>query len=280
MDLFDYLNEQKSETEGPLASRLRPRSLDEVVGQQHILGRDKMLYRAIRADKLSSVILFGPPGTGKTTIAQVIAASTKANFRQINATTAGKKDMEEVVEEARTVRAAYGRKTILFIDEIHRFNKAQQDYLLPYVENGTVILIGATTENPFFEVNKALLSRSNVFELKPLEKEDVAVLVRRAVNDKERGMGVYGAVIDEEAVDFLADMTQGAPSTPWSLPCSPRSRPKTERSISRSPSRRSASRGGAFATIRAATVTTTSSPPSSRACAAPIRTPRSTGSPG
>ena len=209
MDLFDYINEQKSETEGPLASRLRPRSLDEVVGQQHILGRDKMLYRAIMADKLSSVILFGPPGTGKTTIAQVIAASTKAEFRQINATTAGKKDMEAVVEEARTVCAAYGRKTILFIDEIHRFNKAQQDYLLPYVEDGTVILIGATTENPFFEVNKALLSRSNVFELKPLDREDIAVLVRRAVNDRERGMGVYNAVIDEETVAFLADMAGG-----------------------------------------------------------------------
>ena len=209
MDLFDYINEQKAETEGPLASRLRPRNLDEVVGQQHILGKNKMLYRAIMADQLSSVILFGPPGTGKTTIAQVIAASTKANFRQINATTAGKKDMEAVVEEARTVRAAYGRKTILFIDEIHRFNKAQQDYLLPYVENGTVILIGATTENPFFEVNKALLSRSNVFELKPLEKEDVAILVRRAVEDRERGMGVYNAVIDGEAVDFLADMAGG-----------------------------------------------------------------------
>ena len=209
MDLFDYVNEQKSQQEGPLASRLRPRSLDEVVGQQHILGKNKMLYRAIMADQLSSVILFGPPGTGKTTIAQVIAASTRANFRQINATTAGKKDMEEVVEEARTVRAAYNRKTILFIDEIHRFNKAQQDYLLPYVENGTVILIGATTENPFFEVNKALLSRSNVFELKPLEKEDVAKLVRRAVEDRERGMGVYNAVIDDEAVDFLADMAGG-----------------------------------------------------------------------
>ena len=209
MDLFDYFNEKKAETEGPLASRLRPRNLDEVVGQQHILGRDKMLYRAIMADKLSSVILFGPPGTGKTTIAQVIAASTKAEFRQINATTAGKKDMEAVVEEARTTRAAYGRKTILFIDEIHRFNKAQQDYLLPYVEDGTVILIGATTENPFFEVNKALLSRSNVFELKPLEKEDVAVLVRRAVSDRERGMGVYNAVIDDDAVNFLADMAGG-----------------------------------------------------------------------
>ena len=209
MDLFDYLNEQKTETEGPLAVRLRPRSLDEVVGQQHILGKDEMLYRATEADRLSSVILFGPPGTGKTTIAQVIAASTRANFRQINATTAGKKDMEEVVEEARTARAAYGRKTILFIDEIHRFNKAQQDFLLPYVENGTVILIGATTENPFFDVNKALLSRSNVFELKPLAKEDVAVLVRRAVDDRERGMGVYNAVIDDEAVDFLADMAGG-----------------------------------------------------------------------
>ena len=209
MDLFDYINEQKAETEGPLALRLRPRNLDEVVGQQHILGKDKMLYRAIMADKLSSVILFGPPGTGKTTIAQVIAASTKANFRQINATTAGKKDMEDVVAEARTARAAYGKKTILFIDEIHRFNKAQQDYLLPHVENGTVILIGATTENPFFEVNKALLSRSNIFELKPLEKEDVAVLVRRAVYDEERGMGVYHAVITDEAVDFLAEMAGG-----------------------------------------------------------------------
>ena len=209
MDLFDYMNEQKSEKEGPLASRLRPRSLEEVVGQQHILGKDKMLYRAIKADKLSSVILFGPPGTGKTTIAQVIAASTKANFRQINATTAGKKDMEEVVEEARMARASYGTKTILFIDEIHRFNKAQQDYLLPYVENGTVILIGATTENPFFEVNKALLSLSNVFELKPLDKEDVAVLIRRAVEDEERGMGVYHPVIDEDAVEFLADMAGG-----------------------------------------------------------------------
>ena len=209
MDLFDYMNEQKSEKEGPLASRLRPRSLEEVVGQQHILGKDKMLYRAIKADKLSSVILFGPPGTGKTTIAQVIAASTKANFRQINATTAGKKDMEEVVEEARMARASYGTKTILFIDEIHRFNKAQQDYLLPYVENGTVILIGATTENPFFEVNKALLSRSNVFELKPLDKKDVAALVRRAVEDEERGMGVYHPVIDEDAVGFLADMAGG-----------------------------------------------------------------------
>ena len=209
MDLFDYINEQKTETEGPLAVRLRPRSLDEVVGQQHILGKDKMLYRAIMADKLSSVILFGPPGTGKTTIAQVIAASTKANFRQINATTAGKKDMEEVVAEARTERAAYGRKTILFIDEIHRFNKAQQDYLLPFVENGTLILIGATTENPFFEVNKALLSRSNIFELKPLEKEDIAALVRRAVTDEERGMGVYHAVITDEAVDFLSEMAGG-----------------------------------------------------------------------
>ena len=209
MDLFDYINEQKTETEGPLAVRLRPRSLDEVVGQQHILGKDKMLYRAIMADKLSSVILFGPPGTGKTTIAQVIAASTKANFRQINATTAGKKDMEEVVAEARTERAAYGRKTILFIDEIHRFNKAQQDYLLPFVENGTLILIGATTENPFFEVNKALLSRSNIFELKPLEKEDIALLVRRAVTDEERGMGGYHAVITDEAVDFLSEMAGG-----------------------------------------------------------------------
>ncbi len=209
MDLFDYLNEQMTEKEAPLASRLRPNSLEEIVGQQHILGKDKLLYRAIKADKLSSLIFYGPPGTGKTTIAKVIAATTKASFCQINATSSGKKDMEEVVAEAQRIRASYGKKTILFIDEIHRFNKAQQDYLLPFVEDGTVILIGATTENPYFEVNKALLSRSSIFELKPLTAEDVAKLIRRAVTDRERGMGVYRAYIDEDAVMFLADMAGG-----------------------------------------------------------------------
>ena len=209
MDLFDYMREDKMEKESPLASRLRPRTLDEIVGQQHILGRDKMLYRAIKADKLSSIILYGPPGTGKTTIAKVIANTTSAAFTQINATVAGKKDMEQVVQEAKARMGMYGKRTILFVDEIHRFNKGQQDYLLPFVEDGTLILIGATTENPYFEVNGALISRSVIFELKPLSAEDIGVLIRRAVYDTERGMGSYGAEISDDAVDFLADMSGG-----------------------------------------------------------------------
>ncbi|MGN0360338.1 MAG: replication-associated recombination protein A [Hominisplanchenecus sp.] len=209
MDLFDYMRNSAMEKEAPLASRLRPRTLDEVVGQQHIIGKDKMLYRAIRADKISSVIFYGPPGTGKTTLAKVIANTTSAEFTQINATVAGKKDMEEVVKAAKDHLGMYGKRTILFVDEIHRFNKGQQDYLLPFVEDGTLILIGATTENPYFEVNGALLSRSVVFELKPLDKEDIRVLINRAVYDKERGMGAYDAVIDEDAGEFLADMAGG-----------------------------------------------------------------------
>lgn len=209
MDLFDYMREDKMEKESPLASRLRPRTLDEIVGQQHILGRDKMLYRAIKADKLSSIILYGPPGTGKTTIAKVIANTTSEAFTQINATVAGKKDMEQVVQEAKDRMGMYGKRTILFVDEIHRFNKGQQDYLLPFVEDGTLILIGATTENPYFEVNGALISRSVIFELKPLSAEDIGVLIRRAVYDTERGMGSYGAEISDDAVDFLADMSGG-----------------------------------------------------------------------
>ena len=209
MDLFDYMREDKMEKESPLASRLRPRTLDEIVGQQHILGRDKMLYRAIKADKLSSIILYGPPGTGKTTIAKVIANTTSAAFTQINATVAGKKDMEAVVNRAKDNLGMYGRKTILFVDEIHRFNKGQQDYLLPFVEDGTVILIGATTENPYFEVNGALLSRSVIFELKALEKSDILELIHRALTDKERGMGAYQAEITGEAADFLADIAGG-----------------------------------------------------------------------
>ncbi len=209
MDLFDFMRESKMETESPLASRLRPRTLDEVVGQQHIVGRDKLLYRAIKADKLGSIIFYGPPGTGKTTLAKVIAGTTSADFRQINATVAGKKDMEEVVKAAKDNMGMYGKKTILFVDEIHRFNKGQQDYLLPFVEDGTLILIGATTENPYFEVNGALLSRSRIFELKPLEKDDIKELIRRAVYDKERGMGAYDAVIDDEAAEFLADTANG-----------------------------------------------------------------------
>ena len=209
MDLFDYMREQKGDKESPLASRLRPTTLDEVVGQQHIIGKDKLLYRAIKADKLGSIIFYGPPGTGKTTLAKVIANTTSADFKQINATIAGKKDMEEVVQQAKNNMGMYGKKTILFVDEIHRFNKGQQDYLLPFVEDGTLILIGATTENPYFEVNGALISRSSVFELKSLEKEDIKTLLTRAVYDREKGMGSYHAEITEEALDFLADISGG-----------------------------------------------------------------------
>lgn len=209
MDLFEYAREKQKETESPLASRLRPETLEEVVGQQHIIGKDKLLYRAIKADKLTSVIFYGPPGTGKTTLAKVIANATSAKFCQINATVAGKKDMEAVVEEAKRTRGMYKQKTILFIDEIHRFHKGQQDYLLPFVEDGTVILIGATTENPYFEVNRALISRSTVFELKPLSLEEIEVLIRRAVYDEKKGMGSYHAEIEADALQFLADMAGG-----------------------------------------------------------------------
>ena len=209
MDLFEYMRQENNKKDSPLASRLRPTTLDEVVGQQHIIGKDKLLYRAIMADKLSSIIFYGPPGTGKTTLAKVIANTTSAKFTSINATAAGKKDMEAVVEEAKNHMGMYGAKTILFIDEIHRFNKGQQDYLLPFVEDGTIILIGATTENPYFEVNGALLSRSIIFELKPLSQEDIKTLLVRAVTDKEKGLGSYDAVIDDEALDFLSDMSNG-----------------------------------------------------------------------
>lgn len=209
MDLFDYMRENTMEKESPLASRMRPTTLDEVVGQKHIIGKDKLLYRAIKADKLGSVIFYGPPGTGKTTLAKVIANTTSARFEQINATVAGKKDMEEIVKNAKDSIGMYGQKTILFVDEIHRFNKSQQDYLLPFVEDGTITLIGATTENPYFEVNNALLSRSRIFELKPLEKQDIRELVMRAVYDTEKGMGTYSADITDEAADFLADVANG-----------------------------------------------------------------------
>ena len=209
MDLFDYMRANTMEKESPLASRMRPTTLDEVVGQKHIIGKDKLLYRAIKADKLGSVVFYGPPGTGKTTLAKVIANTTSARFEQINATVAGKKDMEEIVKNAKDSIGMYGQKTILFVDEIHRFNKSQQDYLLPFVEDGTITLIGATTENPYFEVNNALLSRSRIFELKPLEKQDIRELVMRAVYDTEKGMGTYGADITDEAADFLADVANG-----------------------------------------------------------------------
>ena len=209
MDLFDYVRQNTMKNESPLASRIRPETLDEVVGQQHIIGKDKLLYRAIQADKISSIIFYGPPGTGKTTLAKVIANTTSADFKQINATVAGKKDMEDVVAQAKNNLGMYGKKTILFVDEIHRFNKGQQDYLLPFVEDGTIILIGATTENPYFEVNGALISRSIIFELKPLDKEDIKTLIKRAVYDEKKGMGSLHADIDDEALTFLADVANG-----------------------------------------------------------------------
>ncbi len=209
MDLFDYMREANMEKESPLAKRLRPTTLDEVVGQKHILGKDKLLYRAIKADKVSSIIFYGPPGTGKTTLAMVIANTTSSIFKSLNATTSGKKDMEQVVAEAKNEYGMYHKRTILFIDEIHRFNKAQQDYLLPFVEDGTIILIGATTENPYFEVNGALISRSHIFRLEPLDKEDIKELVKRAVYDTEKGMGAYHGEIDADALEFLADMSEG-----------------------------------------------------------------------
>ena len=209
MDLFDYMKETTLEKESPLASRMRPATLDEVVGQEHIIGKDKLLYRAIKADKLGSVIFYGPPGTGKTTLARVIANTTSAEFTQLNATTAGKKDMEEVVKAAKDRLGMFGKRTILFVDEIHRFNKGQQDYLLPFVEDGTLVLIGATTENPYFEVNGALISRSIIFELKSLGKEDIKKLLLRAVTDTKKGLGSYQAVLEEDALEFLADISGG-----------------------------------------------------------------------
>ena len=209
MDLFDYMKETTLEKESPLASRMRPATLDEVVGQEHIIGKDKLLYRAIKADKLGSVIFYGPPGTGKTTLARVIANTTSAEFTQLNATTAGKKDMEDVVKAAKDRLGMFGKRTILFVDEIHRFNKGQQDYLLPFVEDGTLVLIGATTENPYFEVNGALISRSIIFVLKPLEKEDIKKLLLRAVTDTKQGLGSYQAVLEEAALEFLADISGG-----------------------------------------------------------------------
>ena len=209
MDLFEYNRSLQGGKEAPLAARMRPVTLDEFVGQEHIVGKGKLLYRAIKSDRLSSIVFYGPPGTGKTTLAKIIANTTKSKFRQINATTAGIKDIKETVEEAKADLGMYGTKTILFIDEIHRFNKSQQDALLPHVEDGTLVLIGATTENPYFEVNKALVSRSIVFELHQLEDKDIKKLLQRALTDAEKGMGAYHAEMDEDAMDFLANTANG-----------------------------------------------------------------------
>ena len=209
MDLFEYNRGLQGGKDAPLAARMRPVTLEEFVGQEHIVGKGKLLYRAIKSDRLSSVVFYGPPGTGKTTLAKIIANTTKSKFRQINATTAGIKDIKETVEDAKADLGMYGTKTILFIDEIHRFNKSQQDALLPHVEDGTLVLIGATTENPYFEVNKALVSRSIVFELHQLEDKDIKKLLQRALTDVEKGMGAYHAEMDEDAMNFLANTANG-----------------------------------------------------------------------
>ena len=208
MDLFEYAKSKTLDQESPLASRLRPTTLDEVVGQQHIIGKNTLLYRAIKADKLTSVIFYGPPGTGKTTLAKVIANTTSAEFTQINATVAGKKDMEAVVKEAQQNLGMYGKKTILFIDEIHRFNKAQQDAFLPFVEKGSIILIGATTENPSFEVNGALLSRCKVFVLQALATEELVALLQRALADP-RGFGGQNVRIAPGLLEAIANFANG-----------------------------------------------------------------------
>jgi putative ATPase len=207
-ELFDQATRQSQE-EQPLAARMRPRTLDEFVGQEHILGHGRLLRRAIQADQLSSLIFYGPPGTGKTTLARVIANSTRSQFFSINAVLAGVKEIRQTTAEAEKQRKLYGQRTILFVDEVHRWNKAQQDALLPWVENGTIVFIGATTLNPFFEVNPALVSRSRIFQLKPLEPEDLYTIAERTLADPERGYGAFKVEFDREALDHLVDVSGG-----------------------------------------------------------------------
>lgn len=209
MDLFEYQSQKILKKEAPLANRLRPKSLENFIGQEHILGKDTLLYRAIKADKISSLILYGPSGTGKTTLAKIISNTTKGIFLQINATTSGVKDIKELVDKAKSNLALSSKKTILFVDEIHRFNKSQQDTLLPYVEDGTIILIGATTENPYFEVNRALISRSIIFKLEPLSSSNIKKIIKRAIEDKENGLGHFNIRIDEDALDFISSICNG-----------------------------------------------------------------------
>ncbi len=214
MDLFDAADINNHRQQAPLAARMRPRSLDEFVGQEDIVGKGRLLRRAIEADRLSSVIFYGPPGCGKTTLAQIIAATTGGNFRTLSAVTSGVADIREVLRFAQDELRLYGRRTVLFIDEIHRFNKSQQDALLPSVEDGTIILIGATTENPFFEVNSALISRSRIFRLHALSEENIYQLLKRCLED-ERGMKAYPAQISEEALRHWADVCGGDARTAY-----------------------------------------------------------------
>ena len=208
INLFEY-NQARTERDKPLAYRMRPRNLDELFGQEHILGEGKLLYRAIKADRINSLILYGPPGTGKTSIAQVIANQTKADYVRLNAVTSGVKELREVIEQARNNLILHNKRTILFIDEIHRFNKAQQDALLPAVEEGIIILIGATTENPYFEVNSPLLSRSRIFRLNPLSEEDIIAILKRALTDSERGLGEYNVEISDKDLKLIASLSEG-----------------------------------------------------------------------
>jgi putative ATPase len=209
MDLFEQAHQERLARSAPLAARMRPRTLDEYVGQSHIVGAGRLLRRAIEADQLASVIFYGPPGTGKTTLARVIANTTRAHFIALNAVLAGVKDIREAIEEAQQRARQHGQRTILFVDEVHRFNKAQQDALLPWVENGTVIFVGATTENPYFEVNKALVSRSRIFQLVPLTQEDLRAIVCQALNDRERGYGALAVTVDDDALAHLVDVANG-----------------------------------------------------------------------
>ncbi len=209
MDLFEQAHQDRMARSAPLAARMRPRTLDEYVGQEHIVGPGRLLRRAIEADQLSSVIFYGPPGTGKTTLARVIANTTRAHFIAINAVLSGVKEIREAIDEAQQRAKLYGQRTILFVDEVHRFNKAQQDALLPWVENGTVIFIGATTENPYFEVNKALVSRSRIFQLVPLTKDDLRAVVQQTLSDPVRGYGALSVTIDEDALEHLVEVANG-----------------------------------------------------------------------
>jgi putative ATPase len=209
MSLFEQAESANLRKAQPLAARMRPTRLDEFVGQQHFLGEGKLLRRLLKSDRLGSVIFYGPPGTGKTTLARLLATESRKQFRQISAVTSGVKELREALEKARDDLATGGPRTILFVDEIHRFNRAQQDALLPDVEEGVVTLIGATTSNPFFAVNSALVSRSQIFQFQPLSVDDIRALLRRALADKHRGLGAYPVEIEEDALNFLAEVCDG-----------------------------------------------------------------------
>ena len=209
MDIFELQAQKNLLKDAPLAERLKPGKLEDYIGQEHILGKGKLLQRAISADKITSLLLYGPPGTGKTSLAKVIANSTKSNFVRLNAVTDGLKELREVVATAKNNLGMYNTKTILFIDEIHRFNKAQQDALLPFVEKGTITLIGATTENPYFEVNNALISRSMLFKLEPLKEKHIELIIKRALDNKDVGFGNTNICMEDEAIKYLASMANG-----------------------------------------------------------------------